>query len=198
MYPFPITKLIKAFSRLPGVGTRTAERFVFHLLRSGKKETGELILALRDLTERIKSCTTCWDFSDVSPCAICQNKKRDPAILCVVALPHDIQVIESTGSFSGRYHVLRGLLSEDSEANPAFKIKELLGRIKEGSFKEILLALNPNLAGEQTMMYLEQSIAKVNPSLTVTRLARGLPLGSDIAYADEITLKSAIAHRTKK
>ena len=197
MYSKSIQNLIGAFRKLPTVGQRTAELFVFYLLKSGKKEVGEITLALKELIDNVKSCETCWDFSDNNPCAICNNKTRDQALLCVVSEPQDIPVLERTGMYNGLYHVLRGLVEPGAEEElNRIKIKELFKRIV-GS-KEIILALNPDLSGETTMLYLEKEIKKINPNLKVTRLARGLPMGSDLQYADEITLGSALKNRTER
>ncbi|KKR34496.1 MAG: Recombination protein RecR [Candidatus Magasanikbacteria bacterium GW2011_GWA2_40_10] len=200
MYSKSIQNLIGAFRRLPTVGQRTAERFVFYLLKSGKKEVGEITLALKELIENVKSCEICWDFSDNNPCAICNNKTRDTSMLCVVSEPQDIPVIERTGAYKGLYHVLRGLVEAGYEERmEKIKIKELFKRIGDNKeiveIKEIILALNPDLSGETTMLFLERKIKEKNPDLKVTRLARGLPMGSDLQYADEITLGSAIKNR---
>lgn len=195
MYPRPIQQLIYAFSRLPSVGERTAERFVFYLLRSGKKEAGELILALKNLMANIKSCETCWNFADKTPCAICADKTRDHTTICVVAEPTDVEVFEKTGTYNGVYHVLRGEIKSDEEDSIRnLKIKELLDRVA-GPIREVILALNPNLEGETTMMFLEKQLRSRFPKITLTRLARGLPMGSDLQYADEITLGSALKNR---
>ena len=197
-YSKPIQNLIDAFSKLPTVGKRTAERFVFYLLKSGKKDVGELTIALKELIGSVKSCEICWDFSDQSPCAICANPKRNQQTICVVAEPQDLQAIERVGEFPGTYHVLRGLLKADDERALSYiKIKELVSRIKERNATEIILALNPDMHGETTMMYLERVLKKQFPDLTVSRLARGLPMGSDLQYADDVTLGSALKHRTK-
>ncbi|MFA5062088.1 MAG: recombination mediator RecR [Patescibacteria group bacterium] len=200
MYSKSINNLIEAFRQLPSVGQRTAERFVFHLLKSGKKEVGELTLALKDLIDNIKSCEVCWDFSDENPCRICANKNREQDIMCVVADPQDVPVIERTNAFAGLYHVLRGVIEPgDEDGLDKLKIKELFGRIKaQKNLKEIILALNPDLSGETTMLYLDKEIKKINPKIKISRPARGLPMGSDLQYADEITLGSALKNRTVK
>lgn len=200
MYSKSINNLIDAFRKLPGVGQRTAERFVFHLLKSGKKEAGELTLALKELTDNIKSCEVCWDFSDENPCRICANKNRDKEIICVVADPQDVPVVERTGAFGGLYHILRDMIDPgDAESIGKTKIKELFLRVKNHKdFKEIILALNPDLSGETTMLYLDKELRKINPKLKISRPARGLPVGSDLQYADEITLGSALKNRTTK
>ncbi len=198
MYSKSIQNLIEAFRKLPSVGHRTAERFVFHLLKSGKKQVGEITLALKELTDNVKSCETCWDFSDNNPCVICHNKTRDAATICVVSDPQDIPVIEKTNAFNGLYHVLRGLVEPGEESLERLKIKELFTRLENNKATEIILALNPDLPGETTMLFLEKKMKEKNPNIKVTRLARGLPMGSDLQYADEITLGSAIKNRTSK
>ncbi len=200
MYSKSIQNLIESFRRLPTVGQRTAERFVFYLLKSGKKEVGEITLALKELIDNVKSCESCWDFSDNNPCNICNNKTRDNSLLCVVSEPQDIPVIERTGMYNGLYHVLRGLVEPGAEEElEKIKIKELFSKLeKTDKIKEIILALNPDLSGETTMLFLEKKIKEKNPTTKTTRLARGLPMGSDLQYADEITLGSAIKNRTSR
>lgn len=204
MYSSSITDLISALKKLPSVGERTAERYVVHLLKSGKKETTELMLALQALITNVKSCRLCWNFSDTSPCALCKDPKRDHTTIAVVTDPQDVLVLERTGAFSGVYHVLRGTVDPtEPERLPNLKIKELLLRAKASDPKttkvqEIILALSPDMPGETTMLYIEKELKKVNPTLKVTRLARGLPLGSDLKYADEITLSGAIKNRISK
>lgn len=194
MYSKSIQNLIDAFRKLPTVGQRTAERFVFYLLKSGKKEVGEITLALKELIDNVKSCEVCWDFSDNNPCAICNNKTRDASLLCVISESQDMPALERTGMYNGLYHVLRGVIEpRANEELERIKIKELFKRIEKT--KEIILALNPDLAGETTMLYFEKEIKRLSPNLKITRLARGLPVGSDIQYADEITLGSAIKNR---
>ena len=198
MYSPSINKLIQALKKLPGVGQRTAERYVFHLLKSGKKEVQGIALALRNLMDNVKSCEICWYFDDQSPCYIDRDKKRDHSAICVVAEPQDLQAIEATREYNGVYHVLRGVLTmDDEEAPQKLKIAELLGRVKKDGAKihEVILALNPDLPGETTAMYLQKELKKINPRLKITRLARGLPMGSDLQYADEITLGSALKNR---
>ena len=196
MYARPIEQLIAAFSKLPAVGKRTAERFVFSLLKSGKKEAGELAQALLKLIDEVKSCEQCWDFSDQSPCSICSDDKRDAQTICVVAEPQDLQAIERIGHYNGHYHVLRGLIKADHEKSLRFiKMKELIER--SAHVQEIILALNPTLHGETTMMFIERTLKEKYPHVIVSRLARGLPMGSDLQYADDVTLGSALKHRTK-
>jgi len=200
MYSKSIQNLIEAFRKLPTVGQRTAERFVFYLLKSGKKEVGEITLSLKELIDNVKSCETCWDFSDNNPCAICNNKTRDQALLCVVSEPQDIPVLERTGMYNGLYQVLRGKIEPGTEEEmEKIKIKELFSKLeKNNKIKEVILALNPDLSGETTMLFLEKKLKELSPTLKITRLARGLPMGSDLQYADEITLGSALKNRMEK
>jgi recombination protein RecR len=198
MYSPSINNLIKQLKKLPSVGQHTAERFVFYWLRSGKKDVTELMLALKELIENVKSCEVCWNFSDQSPCPTCTDPKRDQSLICVIATPQDLAAIEQIHEYSGRYHVLRGTLdAADEESIRRLKIEELLQRLSPSSttIKEIILALNPDLPGETTMMYIQKRIKEANSSIKITRLARGLPMGSDVQYADEITLASALKNR---
>lgn len=199
MYSHSIQNLIEALKNLPSVGTRTAERYVFHLLKAGKGEVAEIKTALEELLQTTRSCEVCWNFSDSTPCPICRDRTRDHSIVGVVAEAQDIPVIEKTGEFRGYYHVLRGLLdSADENSVKNLKIKELLKRLSpfaKPAIKEAVLMLNPDLRGETTSMLLERQIKKINPRVRVSRLARGLPLGSDLQYADEITLGQALKNR---
>ena len=197
MYPHSIQQLIKAFAKLPGVGQRAGERFVFHLLQSGKKDVAEFSIALQDLFTQIKSCEQCWNFSDKNPCKICTDEKRNHSILCIVEKSQDVEAIESIGNFHGSYFVLRKLIkSENPHSLSKTKIPVLFSKIQQNHPKEIILALNPNIGGETTMLYLSSQIKIQFPNIKITRLARGLPMGGDLLYADEITLDSALKTRT--
>lgn len=199
MYSPSIEKLITALKRLPSVGQHTAERYVFHLLKSGKREPGELLLALKNLIEKTKSCVLCGNYSDTSPCPICNESKRDHMTICVVADPPNLTSIERTGAYHGVYHVLRGLLDFSDDTSIAqLTIGRLMERIKKQKIKEVILAMNPDLPGETTMLYLEKEITITFPSIKISRLARGLPMGADLNYADEITLSNALKNRTTK
>ncbi len=201
MYSPSINNVLKQLKKLPSVGQHTAEKFLFHWLKSGKKETTELLLALKELVDKVKSCEICFDFSDHNPCPICANPARNQSLVCVVANPPELVALEKTKQFTGRYHVLRGTIANaDPEELKATKIPELLERIKDTAtpLSEIIIALNPDLPGETTRLYLEQEIKKYQPGLKITRLARGLPMGSDLQYADEITLANALRGRTDK
>ncbi len=199
MYSPSINNLITELKKLPSVGQHTAERYVFYWLKSGKKDVTELMLALKELIENVKSCEICFDFSDTSPCSICSNVKRDHSTILVVTDPQDLQAIENTSEYKGVYHILRSLLdSSDDTSLGRTKIAELLKRIQNEPPAEIIFALNPNLPGETTTLYLERAIKKLKPTIRITRLARGLPMGSDLQYADEITLSNALKGRTER
>jgi recombination protein RecR len=196
MYSPSIDNLIRELKKLPSVGTHTAERFVFHWLNAGKKEVADLQRAVKELMENVRSCEQCFTFSDSSPCATCRSDKRDKTTICVVAIPQDIVALEQTNHYHGLYHVLRGTLeSSDPHSLDRLKIAELCHRLTQTAVREVILALSPDLPGETTMLYLIKKIKEIAPQVTVSRLARGLPMGSDIAYADEVTLGSALSHR---
>jgi recombination protein RecR len=196
MYPKPIYNLIRAFGKLPSVGPRTAERFVFHLLKSGKKEVADLGLALQELMINVKSCSICWDFSDHSPCTICSDKRRDISQMAIVTESQDVQTLEKVGIYRGLYHVLRGTIARDAGDQSILKLNELYIRLRKNTVSEIILALSPNIEGEMTMMMIEQEVKQSFPTIKISRLARGLPSGSELQYADEITLENAFKSRT--
>ena len=197
MYSESINQLISSLRKLPSVGQKTAERFVFSLLKSGKKQVVELSNSLNNLTKTIKSCEQCWNFTDASPCNICSNQTRDKSTICVVAEPQDIEAIEKTQEYKGKYFVLRGLINLDQRYLPKTKIKELFIFLKKDQeIKEVILALNSDMDGETTSLYLQKQIKILRPNIKVSRLARGLPMGSDLQYADEITLSAAIKNRS--
>ena len=208
MYSDPIEHLIKAFSRLPTVGKRSAERFVFYLLKSGKKDVAELTLALKELIEKIKSCQVCWNFSDQSPCAICANNQRDRRIICVVSEPQDVQAIEAIHEYKGKYHVLHGIIDPLNGIDPeelyiddlVTRIADLiksLDAISKPIIPELILALSTSLEGESTALYISRLIRDKFSvdQVKITRLARGLPVGGDVEYADEVTLSKALEGR---
>lgn len=196
MYSPSIEKLINEFKKLPTVGQKTAERFVFALLKSGKKQVVELTLSLKEMIDNVKSCSQCWDFADSDPCPICSNQQRATNLLCIVSESQDKQAIEKTGEYKGRYFILRGTIDADLDNLRYLKIKELANYLKNNHIKEIILAFNPDMNGESTMLYLEKLIKQISPKIKTTRLARGLPMNSDLQYADEITLGAALKNRT--
>jgi recombination protein RecR len=190
----PVAKLIDEFSRLPGIGPKTASRLTFYLLRTPKEQALALADALRELKEQTVFCSTCFNIAEASPCPICRDESRDRSIICVVEEPLDVLAIERTREYKGLYHVLHGAISPVEGIGPdKLKIHELLERLKVEPVKEVLLATNPNLEGEATAMYLARLIAPLG--LRVTRLARGLPVGGDLEYADEVTLTRALEGR---
>ena len=194
--PRPVQALIDEFSRLPGIGPKTASRLTYFLLRQSAEQTRALAEALATLKERIRFCSVCFNMTESDPCPLCNDEQRDAASLCVVEEPLDVIAIERTRSFRGRYHVLHGAISPVDDIGPDdLKIKELLGRLRDGKLKEVILATNPSYEGEATAMYLQKQIAPMG--LKVTRLARGLPVGGDLEYADETTLARAVEGRSE-
>jgi recombination protein RecR len=192
--PEPVTRLIDEFSRLPGIGPKTASRLTFFLLRASSDQATALADALRDLKERTRFCEICFNITTASPCAVCRAEERDRRVICVVEEPLDVLAIERTRQFSGLYHVLHGAISPMEGLGPDdLKIRELLARIAPGTVKEVILATNPSLEGENTAAFIRK---KLDPfPVRVTRLARGLPVGGDLEYADEITLIQALEGR---
>jgi recombination protein RecR len=196
--PPALQNLADSFSHLPGVGPKTALRFVFYLLKQKGEDNLKLAKAIEALDNTIATCQICQNFSEKNPCAICSDRSRDQSIICVVAEHQDLPVIENTGEYHGTYHVLGGVLDPLHGITPdQLKIKELVGRVQKNNIKEIVLALNPDLEGETTILYLTKLIKSFdeNSKIKITRLARGLPIGSDIEYADEVTLSDALKGR---
>lgn len=192
--PEPVTRLIEEFSRLPGIGPKTASRLTFYLLRAPTEQTMALGEAVRQLKERISFCEVCYNITETSPCPICRDEHRDRTQICVVEEPLDVLALERTRAYRGLYHVLHGAISPVEGIGPdELRIAELLGRLRVGKINEVILATNPSLEGEATAMYLERQLAPFK--IRVTRLARGLPVGGDLEYADEITLARAIEGR---
>jgi recombination protein RecR len=197
----PVSNLIDAFSRLPGIGPKSASRLAYFLLRADSEIGLNLAAALTELKEKTVFCSICHNIADRQPCAICDSPQRDQSIICVVEEPLDVQAIERTGAFHGVYHVLHGSISPVEGIGPDdLKIRELLKRIQasekageDAVVKELLLATNPNLEGEATAMYISRLFKPLG--LKVTRLARGLPTGGDLEYADESTLSNALSGR---
>ncbi|OGF32264.1 recombination protein RecR [Candidatus Falkowbacteria bacterium RIFOXYD2_FULL_35_9] len=192
-FPDKIQNLIEDFSKLPGIGRKTAERLVFSLL---KKQQNDLELFAQHLKElqSLKLCTECFNFSDNGLCPICNNSNRDRTQLCIVAEQHDLNVIEETHEYHGLYHVLGGVLNplEDFTEND-LNIKTLIPKIEKNNILEVILALNPDMQGEATIIFLKKHLSP--NKIKITRLARGLPMGSDLEYADEVTLSNALSNR---
>jgi len=190
----PIARLIEELNKLPGIGPKSAQRLAYHLLRSPEEEAKALAEAILTLKEKIKLCSLCFNNTDCDPCRICQDKERDHSKICVVEKPSDILPLEQTGKYNGVYHVLHGTISPTQGIGPEeLKIKELLARLKDGSVTEVIVATNPNVESETMAMYLQQIITPLG--IRVTRLARGLPFGAELEYADDLTLGQALENR---
>ena len=190
----PVAKLVKEFSKLPGIGPKSAQRLTYYLLRSSDEEAKALAEAILALKEKLSLCSVCFNITDRDPCPTCQDKERDHSIICVVEKPSDIMPLERTGKYNGLYHVLHGTISPaQGIGTEGLKIKELLSRLGDGSVTEVILATNPNLEGETTAMYLRRSITPLG--IRISRLARGLPFGAELEYADDITLSQALESR---
>lgn len=190
----PLARLIEQLQRLPGIGAKGAQRLAFHILRQPRAEIDELLAAVRDVKERITYCSVCSNITDTDPCYYCTDPSRDPQVICVVEDPHNVTVVEKTGQFSGTYHVLMGALSPLQGIGPDdLKIKSLLDRIRQSEVREVILATNPNVEGEATAIYLAKLLKPLG--VTVTRIAMGLPVGSDLDYVDEVTMHKALEGR---
>jgi recombination protein RecR len=190
----PISRLIEELNRLPGIGPKSAKRLAYHLLRSSDEEAKALAEAILTLKEKIKLCSVCFDSTDCDPCRICQDTERDHSKICVVEKPSDILPLEQTGRYDGVYHVLHGTISPTQGIGPEdLKVKELLARLKDDSVAEIIVATNPNVESETMAMYLQRLITPLG--IRVTRLARGLPFGAELEYADDLTLGQALENR---
>jgi recombination protein RecR len=193
-YPEPVARLIDALQRLPGIGPKTAQRLTFFLLKRPTDEVRELSSSLMAVKERIVHCSTCFNVTDQDPCRICADPARDGAVVCVVEEPNDLLAMERTGEFKGRYHVLLGALSPLDGIGPDdLKVRELLLRLESGEAREIILATNPNVEGEATALYLARLLRPLG--VRITRIARGLPVGGDLEYADQVTLTKALEGR---
>lgn len=193
-YPEPIAKLIEAFSRLPGIGAKTAGRLAFQVLRMKEEEVTEFAKALVSVKRNLHYCSICCNITDIDPCRVCQDKTRDTTVICVVQEPKDLIALERTKEFNGYYHVLHGAISPMEGIGPdEIYIAELLKRLGDEKVQELILATNPNIEGEATAMYLSRLVRPFG--LKVTRIARGLPVGGDLEYADEVTLSKALEGR---
>jgi recombination protein RecR len=191
--PDPLVRLIEELQRLPGIGPKGAQRLAFHLLRTPREETERLASALRDVKERVTYCSVCNNITDIDPCRYCADTGRDGRIICVVEEPQNVGAVEKTREFRGLYHVLMGALSPLQGIGPdELKIKSLLTRISNG-VTEVILATNPNVEGEATALYLARLLKPLG--VRVTRIAMGVPVGSDLDYADEVTMHKAIEGR---
>jgi len=191
--PGSLTRLIEELQRLPGIGPKGAQRLAFHILKTPREQTERLVDALRDVKERVTYCSICNNITDVDPCAFCANDARDGTMICVVEEPQNVGGIEKTRDFKGVYHVLMGALSPLQGIGPDdLKIKGLLGRVSNG-VSEVILATNPNVEGEATAIYLARLLKPLG--VKVTRIAMGVPVGSDLEYADEVTMHKSLEGR---
>lgn len=195
MYSAPIQDLIDEFGRLPGIGPKSAQRITFHLLRIPATEAERLAKAIVEAKQRVRFCQTCFNLSELELCEICADDQRDSSTVCVVEDARDVIAVERTNEFAGKYHVLQGTINPIEGIGPEqLRITELMQRISVEGVTEIIVCTNPNIEGEATAMYLARLLGPT-PGLTVTRLASGLPVGSDLEYADEITLGRALTGR---
>jgi recombination protein RecR len=193
-YAEPIERLIDEFRKLPGIGSKSAQRLVYSIMRRSREDAERLSKAIMEVKEKIRACSRCNNYSDRDPCEYCNNSRRSSEIICVVEEPHDILAIERTREFHGQYHVLHGVLSPINGVGPEdLKLKNLLERLREGNTKEIILATNPNVEGEATAIYLAKLLNPIG--VKVSRIALGIPVGSDLEYADEVTMSKALEHR---
>ncbi|MCW5882929.1 MAG: recombination mediator RecR [Anaerolineae bacterium] len=190
----PVARLIDEFSRLPGVGPKTASRLTFYLLRAPSEQAEALAEALRDLKANLVFCRECFNISETSVCSICADERRDRGVICVVEEPLDVLAIERTGDYKGLYHVLHGAISPMDGVGPGdLRINELIERLRRQLAQEVILATNPNMEGDATAMYLATLLRPLG--VNITRLGRGLPVGGDLEYADEMTLARALEGR---
>ena len=192
----PVNRLVTELARLPGIGQRTAQRLAFHLLSAADEEALGLAEAIREVKETVGRCEVCFNLAVGPRCRICEDERRDPALICVVEQPSDVIPLERTHEFPGRYHVLGGALSPIDGIDPEdLKIAELYARVEAGPVREVVLATNPTTTGEATALHIAGALRERAPGVAVTRLASGLPVGSDLEYADEVTLGKALAGR---
>lgn len=190
----PVARLIQEFHKLPGIGPKSAQRLTYYLLRVPQEEALALAQAILEVKEKIAFCSVCQNLTDTDPCLICDNPQRDRSQICVVEEALDILALERSGSYHGLYHVLHGVISPMDGVGPEdLKVEELLERLRSGEVSEVILATNPNLEGEATSMYLSRLLRPLG--LRLTRLARGLPTGADLEYADDLTLARALEGR---
>lgn len=189
-----VEKLIEEFSKFPGIGKKTAQRMAFYILKERKEEAEALAKAILDVKEKVKYCSICFNITEEDPCSICKDEKRDRSIICVVEEANDVVALEKTEQYNGLFHVLGGVISPLDGIGPDdLKIRELLSRLKDKEVKEIIIATNPNTEGEATAIYIAKLIKPLE--IKVTRIARGLPAGGDLEYADQVTLANALEGR---
>ena len=187
--------LISELTRLPGLGRKSAQRIAFHLLRSSEADSKRLAAAILDLKENVHDCSVCGNVTETDPCALCADARRDSSLLCVVEQPMDVLALERTGEFQGRYHVLKGALSPVDGIGPdQLRLRELLDRVRASGVAEVIVATNPTAQGEATALYIARLLQN-EPAVKVTRIARGVPMGSDLEFSDQVTLARALSGR---
>lgn len=190
----PVARLIEELAKLPGIGPKTASRLAYFILRSSRDEAQALAHAILEVKERVSLCSVCFNITDIDPCQICRDDQRDRRTICVVEDPLDVLALERTGEYHGLYHVLHGAISPVDGIGPdRLRIRELVARVESERPEEVILALNPNIEGDATAMYIARQLVPLG--VTVTRPASGLPVGGDLEYADEVTLGRALAGR---
>ena len=192
--PEPLARLVEQLHKLPGIGTKSAQRLAFHVLRTAREDADRLCEAIRDVKDRVTYCSVCNNITDADPCGYCTDERRDRRVICVVEEPQNVSVVEKTREFRGMYHVLMGALSPLHGVGPDdLKIQGLLQRVGTGGVDEVILATNPTVEGEATALYLARLLKPLG--VRVTRIAMGIPVGSDLEYADEITMTRAMENR---
>ena len=192
----PMARLIEELKKLPGIGSKSAQRLAFHILRSSEDDAAALAAAIHDVKEKLRLCSLCNNITDIDPCVYCSNPTRNQRLVCVVEEPTNIAAIEKTRHFNGVYHVLHGSLSPLHGIGPEhLRINNLLKRLERGEVDEVILATNPTVEGEATAVYLTQQIKREPVPVKVTRIAMGIPVGSDIEYTDEVTMLKAMEGR---
>jgi recombination protein RecR len=192
----PLNSLIAALKQLPGVGEKTALRYAFHILNANPDDIRALLGSIKRVREELRLCSSCFNLTDIDPCAICSDPKRDSGKLCVVETPLDLMSVEKSGRFKGVYHVIHGLLSPLDAIGPDdIRLKDLIDRVESGDIKEIILALNPTIEGEATASYLAQKVRSKH--VKVSRIAYGIPIGGSLEYADPLTMSRALENRTE-
>lgn len=190
----PIARLIQQLARLPGVGQKTAARLAFHILRAPSEDALALAAAITELRQRIRFCSSCWDFTEDDPCGLCRDVRREAGLVCAVAQPQDVVAIERTGGYRGRYHVLHGVLSPLDGIGPEdLRVEELVRRCGSEDVKEVIVATNPSVEGEATAVYLAKLLRPLG--IRVSRIATGVPMGGELEYADRLTLARALEGR---
>ena len=191
----PISRLIQELTRLPGIGEKTASRLALHILRSSRESAESLSRAILEVKEKIRLCSRCFNLTDQDLCRICQDARRNQELVCVVSGPEDLMALERSGGYQGLYHVLHGVLSPLEGIGPQdLRLEELLSRLRGGKIEEVILATNPSVEGEATAQYLSQVIKPLG--VRVTRIARGVPMGGDLQYIDQVTLTKSLENRS--